>query len=1005
MKKGLIAKLIMYCCIGFAAIGIAASAVSLGWFSGLGVQTDEEAISGEIGLRGYYYSGDGSAEHPYEIVTSTHYYNLTRLQNLGFYPNQKYWRIGHVFDESKGYQCYNGKVDDAGNPIYEDFLDLGDFCAIEGNNILPIGSEGTPFVGNFQGNGIPIKNLTVKGYPEDIGVFGYVSYEGTVEGLVCEDLTIVSLGYSKKNTYKSNQLFGEDIDYIFDSNASNLVKDMSLSFFDYAGSNYVEKELKRRNVAPLVILNGIDDADKLVAADPSTPDKKTIYNGYFLPTFPPASDGPFTYSWKSSSPAVHISDALGDVNGDGLKDQVIVFDLDPLIKSNDFNSEKDMASDAKISLVATCEDDGFTYSRVIQSYSIEFNSNATTFGNKLWSVKIFCDYQLKTEDALQTGEMLTEYRHGNNIGFLAGHVNGCMKNCYLYNGTFVFNDPEHYHPVASESDIGLVGEIGKNVINVIDPERVLVTNGDTGSMNFSKIYSAIRSDFAVGDKTYVGNTGTTNYISYQGKLQDGAEEKYGSYLRHSADPEGEWSYLTYTGTPQPEGWNETTLSSVPTDYNSVDFIWNQLIEDKVKDENIFGVFKVATANVSGATTENYNDHFLDKIGSTRIINGSKKTKVYFSTAEYDHSKGGDFTPMKATTLPSVCDIDSFKYPFSRDYNYCFELDLGDMSKSKKMNYMYNTDSIFLQNYLSTKLRNKFGNPVDWGTRDFGFMFLSSDVETLDGLSAYMPVTKPGNTKTEYSAFMHDHTETRYYPSNSIVFSIDCEYGANVSIAGNGDDITIYGFDSTTPDGGVTPLYSMKNTTTTGIDTLRAFKYDVDSGETATTITDIPPTNTNTNLYDSGQIYGHIFHLPKGDYVVGARNANQFSNIYFLAVQGQKNASIGSKEIAEMDAKLENVDFLLAAPTVDAYHAKNGQSLNIALISFKAIFNDHEGQLFAGIPEDAEDKNHFYIVFEDPPSGTLFVTKMFVHSQHDDHVFYINGVQYTRTPIDLERPDS
>ena len=998
MKKGFLTRFILVGSLALTSLSLVATALTLGWFTGMNLQTNNENLDGEVGLRGYYYSGNGTFEHPYEIVSPNHFYNLTRLQNLGLYSSPQYFRIGHVFNESHGYQCYNGRVDGEGNPLYDDFLDMGPFCAEM--PVLPVGSEGTPFVGTFQGNGIPIKNLIVQGYPEDIGVFGYVSYEGTVDGLVCENLTVRSLGYSQSVSDKSNQLFGADIDYLFDENADDITKLTSLSFWNKNGSSYTEIPLKRHNVDPLVNIDDLNISANLVDT--------YIYKGYFKPTFPVRNNEIFTYSWKSSSPVIHISHALGDLDGDEQEDEAIVFDLKPLFES-DFNSGNDMVSDAKISLIASAEVNGFIYSRVIQSYTIEFSSNAKTFTEGGWKAKIYCDYALQDpEHELQTGEILVDYHHGNNIGFLAGHVNGTMTNCYLYNGTFEFNDPDHYHPIATESDIGLVGETGKNVVNTIDPERVLVTDGDTGSMNFSKIYNSVREDFIIGDSTYSGMTGTNSYVSYQDKLVSGAVEKYGQYLRHSADPEGSWSYLTYTSTDQNVGWNPITLTSsnLKDDFNSIDFIWNQLIEDKTVQENVFGVFKVTTTYVDGAdasSTSSYNSNYLQGIGKSRIINGAEKKKIYFSTAEYNHrsAKGGSFNPLKATTIPSVHDLDSFKYPFSRDYNYCFELDLEDMDLSRKMNYMYNTQSKFLENYLSGILIDKFGYPVEWGTRDFGFLFMDSDGNYPDALTAYMPVDKPADniTKIEYDAMIGGEQVTRYYPPNSIIFSIDSEYGANVSIAGCGDDITIYHFDASQQSGGLEPWYTMKSANSTDVDSLRYFSYDVDTGETGSIAVDDDPNEPGSKA-DKDALYGHIFKLPKGDYVVGARNTR--AKIYYLAVQGQKYASIGSKDMAEMEARIESVEFLLSSPTVDAFNKRNGQELDIAYISFKAVYNKVAGEFCVGVPSDAEDRRHFYFWFD---NTEVFCIKLFVHSQNEeDHSFYINGVYYTRTPVDLTWSD-
>ena len=102
MKK----KGIAYFLIGIAAIcSVAISAVSFSfaWFKGLGDKLKDENLPGEIGLRGYFYAGTGqSIEDPYEIVSPIHFYNLSRLQNYGIFPEKSYFQIDHIFNENDG---------------------------------------------------------------------------------------------------------------------------------------------------------------------------------------------------------------------------------------------------------------------------------------------------------------------------------------------------------------------------------------------------------------------------------------------------------------------------------------------------------------------------------------------------------------------------------------------------------------------------------------------------------------------------------------------------------------------------------------------------------------------------------------------------------------------------------------------------------------------------------------------------------------------------------------
>ena len=55
---------------------------SVAWFMAKNLEKDNGA-NGSLGLRTYFYQGDGTKDDPYEIVIPQHLYNLSRLQNFG----------------------------------------------------------------------------------------------------------------------------------------------------------------------------------------------------------------------------------------------------------------------------------------------------------------------------------------------------------------------------------------------------------------------------------------------------------------------------------------------------------------------------------------------------------------------------------------------------------------------------------------------------------------------------------------------------------------------------------------------------------------------------------------------------------------------------------------------------------------------------------------------------------------------------------------------------------
>ena len=700
-----------------AVVGL--SAFTLAWFNGPNVESTDNFLNGEIGLRNYFYQGDGTQESPYEIVQPIHYYNLTRLQNLGVFPKKTYFRVGSVF-EIEGQECIRciSGYDEQGDPIFADYLDMGDFSSRY--DVHTIGGEFAPFVSEIDGNGLPIRNLKVLGNPEDVGVFGYVAHSGVVKNMVFDNLEVTSLGYNNDHTKNDYLLFSQNIEDIFHS-ASYLATGTSLTLYDHNSTtdDYDAKNLKKLNGANGTQLTQINSDDNTISGT-------KYFNGYFKPTFPEVENDPFTYSIMSSSSLIVPVENLA-IEGSSPTD--LTFDFTPLYDSIDFNKGKEYQANAKIYLVASTKVDGVSFSRVIQSYTIEIYSKSTKYEDGGYVASIFCDYI----DQGEANDKVTGYHHGVNVGLVAGHVDGSMKDCYVYNGTLTFNETG-YHPVYAETDTALVGEVGKNVKNNMDPDIGLVVNGDIGIMNFSKIYGLIRSDSVggtsvmAGKKIPEGGTSFVNYLSYKNFINPTSIDMFADYLRYYDGLKDEYEFISGTGTNVGDGvWHSYNIpNNVPNDFNTVDFLWNRVVEDEDDVDRGLGVFKiVSTYNADAKNNpDRYGAYMVNNIGNCRIVNEATnpKEKVIFSTAEYDHSKENpdnylwnsvlDDMPKRATTLPSYSDVLSFEYPFSRDFDYCFELDLRDIEKAQGNDYMYNTDSGFLSNYLSSKLIDKYGDVCD-----------------------------------------------------------------------------------------------------------------------------------------------------------------------------------------------------------------------------------------------------------------------------------------------------
>ena len=1006
MKKTTFRTLLTLACTGFVAVCL--STASLAWFTTPGGKTDKETLDGEVGLRGYFYTGDGSEENPFEIVSPNHFYNLTRLQNLGVFPEKRYFRMGHMFDGDTYPSCIN-RYDVDGNPIKEQFLDMGSFST--NTKVLPIGGEGAPFVGTFNGYGMPIRNLKVQGNPEDIGVFGYVSYEGNVDGLVCENLEIHSLGYTNNPADDSTELFGQDIDDVFTTAADKyMAKETSLAFYDNESQNDRVKQLKHLNGLNPTTLTTINSVEKRLS------ETSTVYNGFFLPTYPTSGNDNFTYSWKSSSSLLRKCTAEDKVNGLDIDDSqianAVVIDMDSLRTSSESEDEKgfncglDMQVDARLSLIASVQIGGFNYSRVIQSYKIEFYSNSKTWSEGGYSASIFCDYV----DTGSTQDTPTNYHHGNNIGFLAGHVDGRLTNSFVYKGKLYMNDSNDCHEIKTESESGLIGEVGTNVVNHLDPDWGLVAHGDTGVMNFTKIYKKIRGDFAGGENTYAGYSSSAGkyYVSYQDVRNTESFNLYSQYLRHMAGDSTD--YFTKVGgdhgisTLNPGDdilWHAYRVpNSVPNGFNSVDFLWNSVIQDEPNADRGLGVFKIVSSYNGPAKTENYGLHMYDNMGECYINQTSQRTKVYYSTAEYVHDDvkypnqpawgddTGQVQPLRATTLPSYSDTKSFEYPFSRDYNYVFEMDLSQMGLTGGKNYMSNTDSEYLTNYLSSILIDKYGGPITPGNPRFGFMFRSSDNELLNYLQYYMPLKQPGDKR----AFTVNDT-TKYYPTNSIVFDIENENGANVSVVANGADVSIYSYNPDVSTNDKQKLYTMKSSNISATDSHRYFKYNAATGVTGTE-TEIYSEN---NMGDNNCLYAHIFKIPKGHYVLGSSIKDTTANLFYLAVQGQTDATIGDNEQAAIGNAVVDADFLIEAPTIQNWPS----ALSKAEFNFASNYDTSKNTVFEVNTKyiESEAKNYLALNFIDNPR---FVDYLFLNARGQTHIYYLNDVRTDRAQYVVPR---
>ena len=152
-------------------VALLLQAVSFAWISDNGLSSLVN-ITGNV-HKNYFAYGEGTAEKPYGIATPVQLYYFAWLQYLGFFNVD--------LDGVEGMDTY--------------YFELADDLDMTGYKLPPIGTTTKPFLGNFNGNGYTISNLTVKndyntlsappndtenfGGAEIIGFFGVI---GKLEG-------------------------------------------------------------------------------------------------------------------------------------------------------------------------------------------------------------------------------------------------------------------------------------------------------------------------------------------------------------------------------------------------------------------------------------------------------------------------------------------------------------------------------------------------------------------------------------------------------------------------------------------------------------------------------------------------------------------------------------------------------------------------------------------------------------------------------------------------------
>ncbi|GEM_PF-6003858 len=196
-----------------ATLGLCGS--SFGWLNKTALTVDGKVKQATV-IRQYFHCGDGSRQDPYVITRPIHYYHLVELyQRKNSVVAGKYFQLGYDLDpDTPGLEVYD--YDDLGNvkmdgntPMTSTSLNMAYYS--EEYALIPVGTSAVPFDGQFEGNGLEIRNINIRASETisteehfasaDIGIFGYVSGEAKISDTYFSDVTIDLTGCDAGQTH------------------------------------------------------------------------------------------------------------------------------------------------------------------------------------------------------------------------------------------------------------------------------------------------------------------------------------------------------------------------------------------------------------------------------------------------------------------------------------------------------------------------------------------------------------------------------------------------------------------------------------------------------------------------------------------------------------------------------------------------------------------------------------------------------------------------------------
>ena len=594
-----------------------------------------------------------------------------------------------------------------------------------------------------------------------------------------------------------------------------------------------------------------------------------------------------------------------------------------------------------VSIIAsTTDSDGLDHSRVLMAMDFNF-----TLQN--------------SESNIIEMRPVVAADHGNNIGFVIGHCDGSVSDCYVHNGSFQMNKMNGYYPLAHHSGLGLIGLVGNTVHNIAaDGDSANTGDGKSiGYLDFTRIYDAIVTDNTFSNTSIISTSSESPAITYFPNLN---AKVYLDFLRNN-------------------GTNYVTQAT-----NMVSFKQKRVVQT---DE--LGVFTIATdyqdtGNALDAAAHTKNSTVQKE---NTDVNGSYY--VYYATGEYDKERADELNltfqqyydsfnsdnPSQLFVghyLPTATELTASsmsKRELHQNYFFRFKLD----SRSNGGLYFSDVDKdtaggSFVSKYFSNKLVDSSGTvniPVN-DPRCGVMLRYKEGLETKEIDSFHASFATP-NYSNGHNFYCIAEEKYNYPVANMVNFSVTTEQanvtvvaapntpnrGAILGVYRYGDDINDYQYYTNNkqevtkkyntpdyaffmpqdshlsyfdykvcavndngvaiPDNAADDSHPIKG---------RIGKYNGDGSVFTEASYSTFATTPKLHGYgtefgkrsDSKRLFAHTFKLPKGRYCIGSATGsdNTFSTakIYYVCAQGQEEGDFDfDTNVYASSDKVEKIDFL------------------------------------------------------------------------------------------------